>query len=448
MSNRIGFKEQIYYSSPVCIQNLLCCIKGYFIRKRRYSKEFMQCLKLYESKAFDGHEELRRFLQKIADVPYYKRLYKEKNFNPNAENLQEEIRKLPVLTRAEVIANKRDIVNPYFKGPVLLSSTGGTTGAGLEFPLSIEAEHKQWAVCWRYRENLGIKWDTWHGWFGGKIIIPVHKHKPPYWRINYPCRQVMFSSLHLSEETVAFFHKCIYERKLSWLHGYSCNLNLLAVLILKMGLKPIDTVSFVTTGSDNLLDSYRKTIKKAFPNAQVCTHYAMSECVANISETKDGRMFVDEDFAYMELLPFDDEKPQLRKIIGTGFVNYAFPLVRYDTGDVAAIDYDNNGEMYITRIEGREAEYLKLSNGQKIGVTFIDNFESFKKIKAAQIYQPDINTLIIRVEKNADYDLNEEWNIIKEVKERLSCPMNITVEYVDKIERTKSGKLRLIISDI
>lgn len=85
-------------------------------------------------------------------------------------------------------------------------------------------------------------------------------------------------------------------------------------------------------------------------------------------------------------------------------MNYAFPLVRYDTGDVAAIDYDEKGNMYIARIEGREAEYLKLPNGQKVGVTFIDNFETFKKIKAAQIYQPDINTLIIRVERNADYD--------------------------------------------
>lgn len=79
------------------------------------------------------------------------------------------------------------------------------------------------------------------------------------------------------------------------------------------------------------------------------------------------------------MLPFDEEKPHLRKIIGTGFVNYAFPLVRYDTGDVAAIDYDEKGNMYIARIEGREAEYLKLPNGQKVGVTFIDNFETFKK---------------------------------------------------------------------
>ena len=91
---------------------------------------------------------------------------------------------------------------------------------------------------------------------------------------------------------------------------------------------------------------------------------------------------------------------------------------------------------------------MKLPNGQKVGVTFIDNFETFKKIKAAQIYQPDINTLIIRVERNADYDLKEEHDIINEVSERLSYPMTIRVEYVDKIPRTKSGKLRLIISDI
>lgn len=448
MSNRIGIKERIYYFSPVFIQNLLCSLKGYFIRKRRYSYEFMECLDCYEKHKYDGNAELRKFLVAIREVPYYQKVYRTVNFNPYAEDLYTEIQKLPVLSRAEVVAHKSEIINPFYKGNILISSTGGTTGAGLEFPLSVEAEHKQWAVCWRYRKELGIEWDTWHGWFGGKIIIPVRNRKAPYWRVNKPCRQVMFSSLHLSEETVAAFHKCICDKKLTWLHGYSCNLNLLAVLILKVGLPPIDTVTHVTTGSDNLLDSYRETIKKAFPNASVHTHYAMSECVANVSEDKDGKMHIDDDFSYMELLPFDEAQPHLRKIIGTGFVNYAFPLVRYDTGDVAAVDYDDKGNMYITRIEGREAEYLKLPNGQRIGVTFIDNFETFKKIKAAQIYQPDINTLIIRVERNVDYDLGEERDIIKEVSDRLSCPMNIKVEYVDKIQRTKSGKLRLIISDI
>lgn len=448
MSNRIGIKERLYYSSPVFIQNVLCCLKGYFIRKRRYSKEFMSFLQKYEARDYKGIDELRNFLYDIKNVPYYKALYEKFGFNPESDNLYAEIKKLPILSRADVLANKNLIINPFFKGDYLLSSTGGTTGAGLEFPLSIEAERKQWAVCWRYRESLGIKWDTWHGWFGGKILIPPQKKGSPYWRINRPCKQVMFSSLHLSEETVSCFHRCIREKRLSWLHGYSCNLNLLAVLILKMKLEPIETVKFVTTGSDNLLDSYRATIRRAFPNAQVHTHYAMSECVANISEDRCGKMIVDDDFAYMELLPFDDEKPNLRKIIGTGFTNYAFPLVRYDTGDVAAVEYDEKGKMYISRIEGREAEYLKLPNGQKIGVTFIDNFESFRKIKAAQLYQPDINTLIVRVERNADYDMQEEHDIIKEIEGRLSCHMEIKVEYVEKIERTKSGKLRLIISDI
>lgn len=135
-----------------------------------------------------------------------------------------------------------------------------------------------------------LAWLVWR-----KIIIPVRNNKAPYWRINKPCKQIMFSSLHLSEETVSAFHKCISTKKLTWLHGYSCNLNLLAVLILKVGLPPIETVTHITTGSDNLLDSYRETIKKAFPNASIHTHYAMSECVANVSEAKDGKMYVDDD---------------------------------------------------------------------------------------------------------------------------------------------------------
>ena len=448
MSNQIGLKESIYYKSPVFIQNILCSIKGVLIRRRRYSSDFMKYLDDYNTHKFNQLEELRSFCLSIKDVPYYKKLFAAVGFNPSAGDLYAEFKKLPILTKADVIANKSDIINPFYQGKVIHSSTGGTTGAGLEFPLSVEAENKQWAVCWRYREQLGIAWDTWHGWFGGKVIIPPTHSNAPFWRINRPCKQVMFSSLHLSDKNIAAFHQCIRDKKLTWLHGYSANINLLASLIVSIHLEPITSVKFITTGSDNLLDSYRATMKKAFPNATIATHYAQSECVANISEMPNGKMFVDEDFSYVELIPFDPSQPKLRKVIGTNFVNLAFPLLRYDTGDIVTVENAGTEQEYVSKIDGREAEYLKLPNGQKIGVTFIDNFEMLKNVNAVQFYQPNIHTLVIRVETSKVLGKDIESEILSELKARLACDIDIKFDYLTKIPRTQSGKLRLLISEV
>ena len=158
-------------------------------------------------------------------------------------------------------------------------------------------------------------------------------------------------------------------------------------------------------------------------------------------------MLIDNDFSYVELIPFDSENPKLRKVIGTNFANYAFPLLRYDTGDVVTVE-DNNGSLYISKIDGRESEYLTLPNGQKIGVTFLDNFEMLKGVNAVQLYQPELDKLIIRIESLNKFSADIESTILNELKTRLSCNINIIFEYHDKIERTKSGKLRLLISDV
>ena len=123
-------------------------------------------------------------------------------------------------------------------------------------------------------------------------------------------------------------------------------------------------------------------------------------------------------------------------------------MIRYDTGDIARVQYDEYGKIQVLMIDGRGTEYIKLPGGKRIGITGLDNFEYLTKIKAAQYVQKTLNLIIVRVVKGEGYDEKEENALLNEIYTRVPQEVIVKIEYVDEIKRTKSGKIRLIISEI
>ncbi len=268
---------KIYDASPVWVQNLMCSTKGWLITRRRFNSHFYWELEQFEAHQYDPKETLCRFLRRCGEVDFYRESidpYFLTHLTP--ENVYEEMKRLPIISKADVREHLSEISALNGSGSSITMHTSGTTGGGLVFPYSVEMENKQWAVWWRYRRRLGIQLDTWCGWLGGRSIISSENRKPPYWRINRPGRQVMYSAHHLSADTVRYYHEDISKRKLTWLHGYPSSTSLLASLIIENGLTPIDSVRWVTTGAENLLEHHIEMIHKAFPNAMVRTHYGLA----------------------------------------------------------------------------------------------------------------------------------------------------------------------------
>lgn len=59
-----------------------------------------------------------------------------------------------------------------------------------------------------------------------------------------------------------------------------------------------------------------------------------------------------------------------------------------------------------------------------------------------------MNLIIVRVVKGEGYDEKEENALLNEIYTRVPQEVIVKIEYVDEIKRTKSGKIRLIISEI
>ena len=445
-------KQKLYEAAPLWLQNMAVDVEGKRICKRRYNKHFREALKHFEDHDYNPQDELRRFLLEAKDVTAYKKTYSSdviEKLNDNSTDIYLILAHFPIIGKVQVKEHIADYTNTQFKGNLFTMRTSGTTGSGLAFPYPVEFENKQWALWWRFRKSLGIQFDTWCGWFGGKRMMNPNSNRAPFWRINRPGKQVMYSSYHLTKETIALFYTDIIKRKLEWLHGYPSHISKLSALIIDAGFEPIEHVRWITTGAEGLVGNQKKLIENAFPNAIIRSHYGQNEGVAIMNQNSEGEWYVEDDFSYVEFIPVSDDNKTLCHIVGTGFFNSAFPLIRYDTGDLATVEWNDDGTIKrIVSIDGRTSNTVKQPSGHEITEAALSIvLHDFDNIKEAQFHQKSINEVELWVVKGNGYTLEDEKLLTRSLKDAFDEGIKIKIKYVDAVERTKAGKLRLVVSD-
>lgn len=449
--------ESIYLRLPIVCQNWAIGLEGRRVQRRRYGRGYAdfaaaadqrQAFSLAELEAYRV-ARLRHHLQAAAQTPFWRRRFLEYGVDPRSADPFAQLRRLPILTKQEVKAEVADFRNPRIPAADLLTvHTSGTTGSGLVFVQTRDMERTTWATWWRYRRWHGLSQEDWCAYFGGRSVVPLSQRQPPYWRWNHPGRQLLFSGYHLSAATARDYAKALCEAKIRWLHGYPSLLALLATYAIEQGLSR-SKVQVISVGAENLLSSQESVIATAF-QAPVIQHYGQAEGVANISQCPAGYMHVDEDYAGVEFVPLDGV-PAAFRIVGTNWHNAAFPLLRYDTGDVATVDPSDTclcGRLgrVIHAIDGRREDYVVLPNGAQIGR--MDHiFKDMMNIREAQIAQRAAGDIVVRVVRGSRYAAADERMLLDEVRKRVGGNTEISITYTESIARTRSGKIRLVVRE-
>jgi phenylacetate-CoA ligase len=437
----------------------MCSLYGASLIRRRYGGSYKTLERgVFERERWD-EDRIKTLVRKrlhsivkhaASTVPYYRRLFAELNIDPQNIREPNDLAILPILNKYIVQQNLADF-HSELKTQMQYSimHTSGTTGAGLIFPVTLKAEQEQWAVWWRYRTRFGLDRNTWYAHFHGKSIVPFERSEPPFWRVNRPGKQILFSAYHMTEHNLGYYVDELNSRQPPWIHGYPSLLALLASFMLDKGFELNYKPRVITIGSENLLPQQKLIIEKAF-EAPCRQHYGMGEGVGNISECPEGNLHVDEDYACLEFLSIGGDS---YRVIGTGYTNYAFPLLRYDTGDIAELESPEKkcpcgipGRL-VKSIDGRKEDYVLTPDGRRIGR--LDHiFKDMINIKECQIFQEHVGRVVFRVVHGKEYDIKDEKKLLNEARIRLGKEIVIDIEYVESIERTKQGKLRFVISKI
>jgi phenylacetate-CoA ligase len=127
------------------------------------------------------------------------------------------------------------------------------------------------------------------------------------------------------------------------------------------------------------------------------------------------------------------------------------PLIRYRVGDFAKTEEGTCAcgcaFPLIDRIEGRIEDYLRTPDGRFVGR--LDHlFKGVEHVVEAQIVQPRLDELVLRIVRAEGFGPHDEQTILAEARQRLGPSIRLRFEYPETIERTAGGKFRFIVSQL
>lgn len=456
-------KEQWYAATPIFAQNLLCSAYGLREKRIRMGATFWEHYRwLLESEgvgranigAYQDRQIERMVRHAYENVPYYRELLNEHGLRPLDIRDRSDLRKLPVLRKQDVINHYAQMNAQGYAGKVYNRRTSGTTGTAMRFTMSSDAIAFQWAIWWRHRARFGIHPGVWHLNLTGKPVVPQRQARPPYWRLNWPMKQALINMQQIIPSKIRAIAGFLNRGTFVFYTGYPSIVYALAEQIRSQGLSIVNKPSHVFLGAENV-QSYQKTGIEDVFGTKVTDQYGLSEGCANASKCEHGNYHEDWEFCHIECvdpITLPDGRKRGR-IVGTGFANYPFPFIRYETGDYGTWPKDGyqcpcgRESSVIQTIEGRNEDYVITPEGGKI-MRFDYIFKATDTVMEAQVIQYQLGEIVIKVVPRVAYAKDTENIIIQGVRDFVSPTLRVKIELVTSIERNANGKFRPVLSKL
>lgn len=202
--------------------------------------------------------------------------------------------------------------------------------------------------------------------------------------------------------------------------------------------------------SELLKESTRKIIADYF-KCPMYSYYANEENGAFAIEDGSGNGYLlnTVDY-YLEVLAMDKDEPvkdgEIGRLVITDYFNKAFPIIRYENGDLVSLKHMEDGRVYIQKIMGRVTDVLYATDGTMVDFFHAISFlEPCQDIKQFQLIQKDYDTFKWILNTN---NHSYERMIIDECKKLFGENSKWTFEYVDNIPKLRSGKTRMTVCEI
>ena len=370
------------------------------------------------------------------------------------ENVYDFFYEIPLLDKNIIRKQGNNIYANLVSDITHRANTGVSTGEPLSFPCIYSSTPWENINQLYLYKAMNMKFNDLIVSIDGTRVPEKFQKKNIFWvkGPNFPYGRYSYSTQYLTEKTVRYYIKSLNSLKPSFLRGYPSGIKMLCRLM-EVNLLGLDfTFKGVYLTSENFTQEDKQYISRVL-NCPVYGQYGHTESSVFAVQRPDAIEYICSPiYGITEIL---DEcgkqvkENEIGEIVVTGFSHLGTPFIRYKTGDLAVYGGTTEfGEVVLKQLMGRSVDFVINKHNEKIflvGFIFGGHIEAFNYIQSWQIIQNEIGTIDLLIVKAEGFISDVERQLVDLFGDK---QISINIEYVDHIEKTKSGKQKFLIQNI
>lgn len=382
-------------------------------------------------------------------TPYYAALKRERDLPDRFSTLAEFARTVPVLRKPLVRQYREQFLVPE-PGRGIWKTTSGSTGICTAVFWPHEATRQMLRAQYRHLAQWGVDFydrclmlwsDRLALKSGPQIRLLRGRRLLEDWlrnRLRLPVNDLDEGTIDRYLDRMAAFGP-------THVYAFSSSAYVMARRALERGLT-CEALRVVVLTAEPLAPHMRRAIEGGF-GAPVAMEYGSVECGMLAAEWPDGTLRVRDDYALVETVPRPDGRFD---VLVTPFSNAAFPLIRYEIGDVtdAPLRRPPRGFAIMRGLVGRSNDLLVSRSGSFINDSpvFV-MFESCPAIRRYRLRQDGHGAVTGQIELDDPAEC-PDLRALERRLEHLLHGFPVRLDVVDRIAASAGGKHRWIVTDM
>lgn len=393
-------------------------------------------------------------------VPYYHRIFKERNLTPDDIKEPRDLTKIPVLSKRDIVKNKNELISTAIPKEKLIPYMSGGTGDQITF--FVTKDQLSWELA---AEQRGYSWADYR--MGDKCLlfwgspIDIKKSQALLMKVTSWLERVKITNTYfLSEEAMKDYLALLESYNPEVIKGYASSVYMVAKYLKEHNITTIKPRTILTS-AEMLFPHYRKTIEEAF-NCKVFDYYGSREIGALATECEAHHGFhINAENVVMEFIRDNESVVDENGLIYvTNLRNYGMPFIRYEIGDVGTPSQDKcncgRGLPIMASLEGRSSQFMAVYDKERRKVIpvstaapgIIGNLLMYVPVDNYRIVQESLDKIVIQVVTDKTYSQKDTDFLVNHLRDVLGNRIGVEVEKVDYIPPLPSGKRSVFISKI
>jgi phenylacetate-CoA ligase len=389
-----------------------------------------------------------------AHVPLYRDAFRAAGFEVGDLRSLEDVGKLPTIEKEDLRDSGDRLIPQDRRRRAARKTTGGSTGQAVTVLKNTEALARERAATWRAYRWAGVGVGDPQARFWGVPLASTDRITARI--VDFIANRKRLSAFGIDEEILEDYYRRVQRFRPTYFYGYVSVIAQFARFMKDRGYAPPPSLKSVITTSEVLDEGNRREIESAIKR-RVFNEYGCGEVGSIAHECEEGTLHLMEDNLLVEVVPSESDASGAGEIVVTDLHNRAMPLIRYRLKDFATPSGAKcgcgRGLAAIARVHGRAYDLIRGNDGRIHHPELVMYvFEDLKRrglgVRQFQVVQNRSGGLEVYLVSPTGSPEETERLIRHALAARLGESLSITFAYRDAIPRERSGKIRLVKSEM